>query len=94
MSNKTNPRRKGSKRTETGPRFENANPGAGCNSTHVARGRQKYKRRKTRANRRLKNRETARSARPGRLDPPGTLRIEDVGDYHVITLAGVHQEET
>jgi hypothetical protein len=44
MSNRTNPRRKKSKRTETGPRFENPNPGAGCNATHVARSRKKWKR--------------------------------------------------
>ncbi len=37
MSNHTNHRRE-EKRTETGPRWENHNPGKGCNSTHVARG--------------------------------------------------------
>ena len=52
MSNKTNPRRMGGKRTETGPRYENPNPGAGCNATHVARGRAKYKRRIRRDERR------------------------------------------
>lgn len=52
MSNKTNYRRKKGKRTETGPRYENANPGAGCNSTHVARARKKRKRFKARKGRR------------------------------------------
>lgn len=27
-----------------------------------------------------------------RRDPPGTLRIQDVGDMRVITLTGVHKE--
>lgn len=45
MSNKTNHRRGEARRTETGPRYENPNPGAGCNATHVARGRARWKRR-------------------------------------------------
>ena len=28
-----------------------------------------------------------------RIDPPGTLRIRDVGDRRVITLTGVHEEK-
>jgi hypothetical protein len=52
MSNRVNPRRKIVKRTETGPRYENANPGAGCNATHVARSRSKWKRRAARSVRR------------------------------------------
>lgn len=52
MSNKTNLRRKKTKRTETGPRYENRNPGAGSNSTHVARSRKKWKRRASRTERR------------------------------------------
>lgn len=44
MSNKTNPRRKGGKRTETGPSWEGNPPSSGCNSTHVARARKKWKR--------------------------------------------------
>ncbi len=52
MSNRTNPRRKGGKRTETGPRYENQNPGHGCNATHVARSRKKWKRRAARSERR------------------------------------------
>ena len=55
MSNKTNYHRKKAKRTEHGPRYENKNPGAGCNATHVARGRRKHKRRKRRADRRTVN---------------------------------------
>lgn len=45
MSNKKNHRRGEDRRTETGPRYENPNPGAGCNATHVARGRARWKRR-------------------------------------------------
>jgi hypothetical protein len=55
LSNKKNPRRDGAKnekRTENGPRYENANPGAGCNSTHVAKSRSKWKKRRTRSLRR------------------------------------------
>ena len=52
MSNKTNPRRQGSKRTETGPSYESKNPGKGANSTHVARSRKKWKRRAARTERR------------------------------------------
>ncbi len=52
MSNHTNTRRKRTKRTETGPRFESKNPGAGSNSTHVARGRKKWKRFAVRTERR------------------------------------------
>ncbi len=52
MSNHTNHKRNEDKRTETGPRFENPNPGAGCNSTHVARSRRKWKTRSRRRERR------------------------------------------
>ncbi len=52
MSRRINHRRGNVQRTETGPRYENANPGAGCNATHVARSRAKWKRRGARADRR------------------------------------------
>lgn len=54
MSNRPNYRRsgRGDRRTETGPRYENPNPGKGSNATHVARGRRKMKRRAVRADRR------------------------------------------
>lgn len=35
-------RRKQKNRTENGPRYENRNPGAGCNATHVARARRAW----------------------------------------------------
>lgn len=52
MSNKKNFRRKGEKRTEHGPTWENRNPGKGSNSTHVARARAAWKRILNRALRR------------------------------------------
>jgi hypothetical protein len=52
MSNRTNHRRTGAKRTEHGPRWEDANPGAGSNATHVARSRRKWKRVANRSERR------------------------------------------
>lgn len=59
MSNKPNHRREEERRTEHGPRYENRNPGKGCNATHVARARAKWKRRKTRADRRFGKKEIA-----------------------------------
>ena len=43
MSNHTNHRRGEEYRSEHGPRWESHDPGAGCNSTHVAKGRKKWK---------------------------------------------------
>lgn len=40
------------KRTEHGPRYENPNPGKGCNATHVARARRRWRDRVRRADRR------------------------------------------
>ena len=52
MSNHDNHRRNEEKRTEHGPSYENANPGAGCNSTHVAKSRRDWKKMYARAVRR------------------------------------------
>ena len=55
MSNKRDHRRGGAsnvKRTENGPRYEKANPGKGCNSTHVAGSRRKWADRRRRHERR------------------------------------------
>jgi hypothetical protein len=52
MSNHTNHRRGESHRTEHGPSWENPDPGAGCNSTHVARARKGWKRLANRSERR------------------------------------------
>ena len=55
MSNHDNARRDEHRRSEHGPRYENGDPGAGCNSTHVARGRRKWKRIRERVERRRAN---------------------------------------
>lgn len=43
MSSGPNHRRGHDRVLERGPRYENGNPAAGCNSTHVARGRKAWK---------------------------------------------------
>jgi len=57
MSNHDNHRRGEQRRSEHGPRYENPDPGKGCNATHVARGRKSWKRRLVRALRRKKKLE-------------------------------------
>ena len=52
MSHHNHRRDKDKVRTENGPRWEGPNPGAGCNSTHVARARSKWAKRRNRAIRR------------------------------------------
>ena len=52
MSSKPNHRRGHGRIQERGPRYESANPAAGCNSTHVARSRRKWKTRVRRVERR------------------------------------------
>jgi hypothetical protein len=59
MANRPNVRRGDERRTEHGPRWENANPGAGCNSTHVARARKGRKRLRARAERRSTKQQIA-----------------------------------
>jgi hypothetical protein len=54
MSQRKNHRRSGTGQ-DNGPRYENPCPSAGCNSTHVARSRKKWKRRTARALRRTGN---------------------------------------
>jgi hypothetical protein len=52
MANKTNPRRRGKRHTEHGPTWEGGPSASGCNSTHIARARRKWKRRANRSERR------------------------------------------
>ena len=52
MANRTNHRRGEDARTEHGPTWENPDPGAGCNSTHVARARDAWRTLGRRAERR------------------------------------------
>lgn len=53
MSNHDNHRRGDERRSEHGPRFENGDPGKGCNSTAVARARRWWKRHNARKERRI-----------------------------------------
>lgn len=69
MSNRTNHRREEERRTEHGPRFESKDPGKGCNSTHVARGRAKWKRRLRRSRRRT---ESIGDSSTGRTEDSGS----------------------
>ena len=56
MSNRKNYRRGEERRTEHGPRYEgDGDPGAGCNSTHVARARRAWRNRHRRSERRRFN---------------------------------------
>lgn len=57
MSNHANARRGEKYRSEHGPRYENGDPGAGCNSSGVAKGRKRYKRFLRRRDRRDGNRD-------------------------------------
>lgn len=52
MSGAANHRRGEARRQDNGPTWESHTPAAGCNSTHVARSRAKWKRRAARAERR------------------------------------------
>lgn len=52
MSSRPNPRRGHDRIQDHGPGYESHTPAAGCNSTHVARSRAKWKRRANRKERR------------------------------------------
>lgn len=52
MSQRKNHRRGEKRHQDNGPTWESPTPGAGCNSTHVARARTKSKRRANRVERR------------------------------------------
>lgn len=52
MSGHKNPRRGNEHLQDNGPTYEGNPPSSGCNSTHVARSRSKWKRRGSRAFRR------------------------------------------
>lgn len=53
MSQHVNHRRDGKRHQDNGPTYESHTPNAGCNSTHVARGRKRWKDLVERARRRL-----------------------------------------
>jgi hypothetical protein len=52
MTTKPNHRRGEPRTQDNGPTYESPTPSAGCNSTHVARSRSKWKRRASRSERR------------------------------------------
>lgn len=52
MSSGPNHRREHDRITDNGPTWESHTPAKGCNSTHVARSRKKWKKRACRAERR------------------------------------------
>ena len=58
MSNRNNPRNGDERHTEHGPMWESHTSGAGCNSTHVAKSRAKWKRRGHRSERRTGERSS------------------------------------
>jgi len=53
MSQKPNYRREEERHQDNGPVYEGGPPNSGCNSTHVARSRKKWKRYRSRAERRV-----------------------------------------
>jgi len=53
MSQKPNYRRDEERHQDNGPVFEGGPPNSGCNSTHVAKSRKKWKRYRARAERRV-----------------------------------------
>jgi hypothetical protein len=55
MSQKPNPRRGEERHQDNGPTWEGDPPNSGCNSTHVARSRKKWKRYAARSERRVGN---------------------------------------
>ena len=57
MSQHPNHRRDGKRHQDNGPRWENKNPMAGCNSTHVARARKGWRNLLRRITRRKAKRE-------------------------------------
>ena len=52
MTQRINHRRGGKRYQDNGPSFESHRPNGGCDSTHVARSRSKWKKRKNRSERR------------------------------------------
>lgn len=52
MTQRKNPRREGVRRQDNGPTWEGGPPNSGSNSTHVAKSRRKWKRRRSRVLRR------------------------------------------
>lgn len=69
MSNGPNHRRGHGRITDNGPTWEGGPPSSGCNSTHVARSRSKWKKRKHRAFRRTGGKSDGGAFHWGHPDP-------------------------
>lgn len=76
MSSHKNHRRGHGRIQGNGPRWENKNPEAGCNSTHVARARSAWKRLDAR-----KERRTGKSAAHPLRGRPVELPSDEVADW-------------
>lgn len=83
MSNHANHRRGEKRRSEHAPRHESRDPGKGCNSTHVAKSRKKWKRIGARAERRTdgKSRGGCWGRQPKYEPVDGTVTEMPVYDY-------------
>jgi hypothetical protein len=75
MSQRINHRREGKRYQDNGPRYENGNPMAGCNSTHVARGRSRW--------RKIGRRKERRNGQHSSIMymTNGSREIPQIGDY-------------
>ena len=94
-----------SNRTEHGPRWENPDPGAGCNSTHVARTRRWWKNFKHRVERHIGGPATKFmyfGQKPPRqyrdlgdieLSPEETLRVESAIEQAERDLDAAHRTQ-
>ena len=73
--------RKQKNHTENGPRYESKNPGSGCNSTYVAKGRRDWHNRRKR---RLDKMETKlyQGTGPNTLQPPKEM-LDEIKEWEV-----------
>lgn len=78
MSQKINHRRDGRRHQDNGPTWENPNPMAGCNSTHVARARASWRKLGRRAERRTGRRCSSVRYRVGKADSGTDVHDADI----------------
>ena len=89
MSSKPNHRRGHGRIQNTGPTYENRRPGGGCNSTHVARSRSKWKKKNARS---LRRTGTVQKPWGDRMDLPPIEVEEEEDDPDVHQCGpGVHE---
>jgi hypothetical protein len=90
MSQRTNRRRGPGRRQDSGPRWESRTPGGGCNSTHVARSRKKWKRRAAKAFRRTGGESYGGYRGHRRPNPEDTASTEAVvEDTPIVTVYAI-----